>query len=62
MEVDEQSKRDELELRFLRYRLAVVGEWPESESKSARMTAIRFRLSGLGRGGRECISKSTDRY
>jgi len=42
------STREVWELRFLEYRLEVVGSWPDSPRKSATIEAI---LGRLGRSG-----------
>ena len=39
---------DTWELRFLEYRLEVVGSWPDSPRKSAIMEAILGRLRRAG--------------
>ncbi len=35
------------DIRFLEYRLEVIGSWPESDLKQALMDAISQRLSAL---------------
>lgn len=37
---------EEWEIRFLEYRLEVVGSWPDSARKVATMQAILLRLDG----------------
>jgi hypothetical protein len=42
-----QTAGSESEIRFLEYRLEVVGSWPDSERKQALIDAISRRLRAL---------------